>query len=261
MVCFRGPGGSDMIDVVKARERRFSDFGWLKTYWLFSFSNYYDPGNIQFGPLRVFNDDIVEPGTGFPTHPHDEMEIVTIMLEGEMTHEDSMGNKTVITAGDVQRMSAGTGITHSEFNFAQGPAHFYQIWLYPGEPFLVPSYDQMHFDDAEFRNNFFPVASGQGLEGVVPFHADATIYRAFIDAGNILEYRTMEDRRIFVYLTAGTIEINNVRLQKNDQARIDLETALKFDVCKPCEAVVIDIPSCRGWGYSKDTLKGERRSC
>ena len=260
MEYFRDPEGRVMIDIIKARERRYSDFGWLKTYWLFSFADYYDPGNIQFGPLRVFNDDIVEPGTGFPTHPHDEMEIITVVLDGEMTHEDSMGNKTVIAAGDVQRMSAGTGITHSEFNLSRGPVHFYQIWLYPEVPLLAPSYDQMHFESADFHNTFFPVASGQGLEGVVSFHTDATVYRAAIDAGKVLEYRTREDRRIFVYLTEGTIEINNVRLQKHDQARIDMETVLKFDVCKPCELVLIDIPSCRGWGYSRDTLKGERRS-
>lgn len=114
-----------MIEIVKADNRHFSDYGWLKTYWLFSFSNYYDPHNIQFGALRVFNDDIVEPGTGFPTHPHEEMEIITIVLRGEMTHKDSMGNETVIKAGDVQRMSAGTGLTHSEYNLAEIPVHFF----------------------------------------------------------------------------------------------------------------------------------------
>ena len=120
-----------MIEVTKANERHLSNFGWLKTYWLFSFSSYFDPHNIQFGALRVFNDDVVEPGTGFPTHPHEEMEIITIVINGEMTHEDSMGNKTIIRAGDVQRMSAGTGLTHSEFNLADEPVHFYQIWIYP----------------------------------------------------------------------------------------------------------------------------------
>ncbi len=118
-----------MIDIIKADQRHFSDFGWLQTYWLFSFSSYFDPQNIRFGSLRVFNDDVVNPGTGFPTHPHEEMEIITIVLEGEMTHQDSMGNKTVIKAGDVQRMSAGTGLTHSEYNLAEKPVHFYQIWI------------------------------------------------------------------------------------------------------------------------------------
>ena len=138
-----------MIEIIKADRRHFSDFGWLKTYWLFSFSGYFDPQNIQFGALRVFNDDVVDPGTGFPTHPHEEMEIVTIVLEGEMTHADSMGNKAKIEAGDVQRMSAGAGLAHSEFNLAEKPVHFYQIWMFPDKAGLTPSYDQRHYDTQE----------------------------------------------------------------------------------------------------------------
>lgn len=129
-----------MIKIIPKGKRHFSDFGWLKTYWLFSFSDYFDPDNTRFGALRVFNDDIVAPGTGFPTHPHREMEIITIVLEGEITHKDSMGNKMVIRAGDVQRMSAGTGIIHSEFNLGDEPVHFYQIWIYPDEAELQPGY-------------------------------------------------------------------------------------------------------------------------
>src|SRR5210317_1860784 len=147
-----------MIEIIKADERHFSDFGWLKTYWLFSFSNYFDPHNIQFGALRVFNDDVVEPGTGFPTHPHEEMEIVTVVLDGEITHEDSMGNKSVIRKGDVQRMSAGTGLTHSEFNLADKPVHFYQIWILPDQRGLSPSYDQKRFDTGLVKNRVYPVA-------------------------------------------------------------------------------------------------------
>jgi len=130
-----------MIHVIRADERHFTDFGWLKTYWLFSFSEYYDPTNIQFGALRVFNDDVVAPHTGFGTHPHEEMEIITIVLDGEVTHEDSLGTKAVMRAGDVQRMSAGTGIQHSEFNLGEAPVHFYQFWLYPDICGLAPSYD------------------------------------------------------------------------------------------------------------------------
>ena len=128
-----------MIQTVSAEQRHFSDFDWLKTYWLFSFSDYYDPANIQFGALRVYNDDVVAPGTGFPTHPHREMEIITLVLDGEMTHADSMGNRTVIGPGDVQRMSAGTGLTHSEFNLAAAPVHFHQIWIYPDQRGLAPT--------------------------------------------------------------------------------------------------------------------------
>ena len=170
-----------MIDIINAAERHFSDFGWLKTYWLFSFSNYYDPQNIQFGALRVFNDDVVEPGTGFPTHPHEEMEIITIVLEGEMTHQDSMGNKAVIKAGDVQRMSAGTGLTHSEFNLADKPVHFYQIWIFPDKAGLNPTYDQNSYEASDWKNRLLPVASGQDIQGAVTFHTDATIYRCALE--------------------------------------------------------------------------------
>ena len=125
--------------------------------------------------------DIVQPGTGFPTHPHEEMEIITIVLTGEMTHEDSMGNKSVIKAGDVQRMSAGTGLTHSEFNLAQNPVNFYQIWIFPDLSELEPTYDQKTFSPSQWKNKIFPVASGQNIPGTVSFHTDATIYRCDID--------------------------------------------------------------------------------
>lgn len=122
-----------MKRTIRAPERHYNDHGWLKTFWLFSFSDYYDPENINFGSLRVFNDDVVEAGGGFPTHPHSEMEIVSIVLDGQLTHADSMGNKGVIRPCEVQRMSAGTGLTHSEFNDGDTPTHFYQIWLHPDE--------------------------------------------------------------------------------------------------------------------------------
>ena len=187
-----------MIQIIPANKRHFSDFGWLKTYWLFSFSNYYDPLNIQFGALRVFNDDVVEPRTGFPTHPHEEMEIVTIALSGEITHKDSMGNKNVIKAGDVQRMSAGTGLTHSEFNLAKEPVHFYQIWIYPDLAGLKPSYDQKSFSPDSWKNRLLPVASGQGLHGAVTFHTYATIYRSDLEARQKIDFKVTESRRIFI---------------------------------------------------------------
>jgi quercetin 2,3-dioxygenase len=134
-----------------------------------SFSEYYDPENIQFGALRVFNDDVVAPHTGFGTHPHEEMEIITIVLDGEVTHEDSLGTKAVMRAGDVQRMSAGTGIHHSEFNLGEVPAHFYQVWIYPDTSGLPPSYDQKSFAGTMWTNRLVPVASGQGLPDVVTF--------------------------------------------------------------------------------------------
>lgn len=247
------------MDIIKANKRHVSDFGWLKTYWLFSFSDYFDPHNIQFGALRVFNDDVVQPGTGFPTHPHEEMEIITIVLDGEITHEDSMGNKTVIKAGDVQRMSAGTGLTHSEFNLTDAPVHFYQIWIFPDQRGLEPSYDQKIFPADSWRNKLFPVASGQDIEGTVSFHTAATIYRCSLEAGKEVAHSATAGRRIFVYVTKGQIDANGTTVSEKDQARIDIDQPLQLSAKEPSEFILIDVPSCKGWGYSKDTLKGQSK--
>ena len=245
-----------MIKIIHSNQRHFSDFGWLKTYWLFSFSDYFDPENIQFGALRVFNDDVVAPGTGFPTHPHREMEIITIVLSGAVTHADSMGNKTVIRAGDVQRMSAGTGLTHSEFNLENEPVHFFQIWIYPDEPGLSPSYDQLSFSPEQWKNRLLPVASGQGLPGVVSFHTDATVYRANFDHNHTIKFKTTDSRRLFLYLSSGALDVNGKHLRHNDQARVDLEETVTLTATGDTGFILIDVPSCRGWGYDKKTLSG-----
>ncbi len=247
-----------MIQTVSAQQRHYSDFDWLKTYWLFSFSDYYDPANIQFGALRVYNDDVVAPGTGFPTHPHREMEIITLVLDGEMTHADSMGNRAVIGPGDVQRMSAGTGLTHSEFNLAGAPVHFHQIWIYPDERGLPPSYDQRHFEPEAWRDRLLPVASGQDRPGTVTFHTDATIYRCDLSAGRTVALPAGEDRRLFIYVTDGRLEANGIPLGAGDQGRVDLETALELRAAADSGCVLIDVPSCRGWGYDRKTLSGAR---
>ena len=236
-----------MIEIIKADSRHFSNFGWLKTYWLFSFSSYFDPHNIQFGALRVFNDDIVEPGKGFPTHPHEEMEIITIVLDGEMTHQDSIGNKIVIKTGDVQRMSAGTGLTHSEFNLTQEPVHFYQIWIFPDKSGLKPTYDQNRYDAAKWKNRLLPVASGQNIPETVSFYTDATIYRCSLDAKKEVTHGATVGRKIFIYLVEGLISVNNERLNAKDQARIDIEEPLFLKAQKPSDLILIDVPSCKGW--------------
>lgn len=247
------------IDIIRAQDRHFNDFGWLKTYWLFSFAKYYDPHNIQFGALRVFNDDVVAPGTGFPTHPHEEMEIITIVLDGEMTHRDSMGNQAVIKAGDVQRMSAGTGLTHSEFNLAKQPVHFYQIWILPDLPRLEPTYDQRNFTPDQWQNRLLPIASGQGLENVVSFHTDATIYRGQLDGGNRLNFDNTAGRRVFLYLIGGELTVDGLTLYQADQARVDTEKPLCLAAGAGAEFILIDVPSCKGWGYSDRTLRGEKK--
>lgn len=248
-----------MIEIIKASKRHFSDFGWLQTYWLFSFASYFDPRNIQFGALRVFNDDVVQPGQGFPTHPHEEMEIITIVLDGEMTHKDSMGNKAVIKAGDVQRMSAGTGLTHSEFNLADKPVHFYQIWIFPDEAGLAPSYDQRNYDPSQWKNRFLPVASGQSIPGTVSFHTDATLYRCDLEKGRKIAFKGTAGRRIFVYLTQGRLGVNEQLVKEKDQARIDSDEPLVIEAKQDSSFIMIDVPSCRGWGYDEKTLRGARK--
>jgi redox-sensitive bicupin YhaK (pirin superfamily) len=231
-----------MIQTIKADERHFSDFGWLKTYWLFSFDNYYDPANVQFGSLRVFNDDVVAAQSGFPTHPHREMEIITTVLQGEITHKDSMGNHTVIRPGEVQRMSAGTGITHSEYNLGDEPVHFYQIWILPGERRLEPSYDQKHFTAEARHNRLLPVASGQGLGDAVTVHADATVYMADFDAGHATDYELPNGRGAFLYVTEGGLQVNDAKLAAKEQARIEGERRLRLAADDRASFILIDVP-------------------
>jgi quercetin 2,3-dioxygenase len=233
------------LKVIRAADRHFSDFGWLKTYWLFSFAEYHDPNNIRLGNLRVFNDDIVEPGTGFPTHPHHEMEIVTIVLQGEITHQDSMGNKNVIRPGDVQRMSAGTGLTHSEYNLAKEPVHFYQIWIFPDERDLEPSYDQKTFQRVEWTNKLLPVASGQGHSGAVAFHTDSAIYRCRLEPGHRIDFAPEGHRAVFIYVTSGDLQVNADRLTDSDQARFEGDQSILLLAHAPCEFVLIDVPSAK----------------
>ena len=231
------------FQVITADERHFSDEGWLNTYWLVSFSDYYHPENVKFGALRVFNDDIIAPSTGFPPHTHRDFEIVTIVLSGEITHEDSMGNRTAVREGDVQRMSAGTGVTHSEYNLGTKPLHSYQIWISPSVRGLKPSYDQRSFPPEYRRNRLLPVVSGQGLRDVVTMHADATIYVADLEAGQNVEFSKDESRRIFVYLTAGDMSIKGERLKSNDQARIAKRSSLRLQTHDATNLVLIDVPA------------------
>ncbi len=235
------------MTIIKADQRHFSNQGWLKTYWLFSFSNYYDPENIQFGALRVFNDDVVVgDGEGFPMHPHQEMEIITLVLDGEITHEDSMGNKTVIRPGEVQRLSAGTGITHSEFNLGKVPVHLYQIWILPGQKRLKPSYDQKRFDPEQWHNHLLPVASGQKLDGSVSFHADATIYRCRLDSGKNISLPLRDNRGIFIYPASGELSVNGENLRAHDQARIGSGKTVNLGAVQTTEFILIDVPKAPG---------------
>lgn len=247
-----------MFHKIPSKDRFFSDFGWLKTFWLFSFSSYYDPENVQFGGLRVYNDDVVEPGKGFGTHPHENMEIITVVLSGAVTHKDSMGNETTIHANEVQRMSAGTGITHSEYNEGEEPVHFHQIWFLPEEDDVEPGYEQKQFSPEDWKNKLFPIASGQGIEGAVSFGSKASLYRCCLDDGKKVTYEMTDDRKVFIYMIHGDVLVNGEHtVSETDQLRVDLETGLEIEAKGFAEFILIDAASCKGWGYSKETLKGK----
>jgi len=232
-----------MINKIKSADRHFSDMGWLKTYWLFSFSNYYDPKNVSHGMLRVFNDDIVEAHSGFDTHPHEEMEIVSIILDGEMVHKDTMGNETVIRANDVQRMTAGTGLYHSEQNMSDGPVHFYQIWINPDKKGLAPSYGQKTFKPEQWQDKLTLLASDKADQGVVILNTDASLYRADLRNGKTISYKLDNGRKLFVYVINGTININGYNLNVNDQARISEEILLHMIAVDNAGFLLIDVPA------------------
>jgi redox-sensitive bicupin YhaK (pirin superfamily) len=228
-----------MIEIITNEKRNFTDHGWLKTYWLFSFSDYYDPENIRHGKLRVFNDDIVQAQTGFPRHPHEEMEIITIVLDGEMTHKDSMGNTITVKAGDVQRMSAGTGLFHSEWNYGDDPVHFFQVWIEPTVHEIPPSYDQKAFLPDVWKNVLYPVASGQKSDAVF-MHTDAIIYRSELDVGHTINFESNSKRKQFLYVMSGAVELNGRLLNNHDQARVSNMAKISIIGRSHAEFIFID---------------------
>lgn len=217
---------------------------WLNSYFLFSFADYYDPGNVQFGPLRVFNDDTVQAHSGFPQHPHSEMEIVTLVLEGEVTHEDTMGNKAVIKKGEVQRMTAGTGLAHSEQNDTDDPLHIYQLWFVSNQKSLTPSYEQKDIDFLDTKNELVPLVTGQKvLEDVVYMNSNSTIYWSNLREGKEVEFKTFPIRSTFLYVKDGAIYVNGSELGIGDQARITDEHVLQIRAEKDAQFILIDLPS------------------
>jgi len=231
-----------MIKVIKAEDRHFSDIGWLQTHWLFSFSNYYDPKNVSHGALRVFNDDVVQPRTGFAKHPHEEMEIISIILHGQMTHKDSMGNSSVIRQHDVQRMTAGTGLHHSEWNEGDQTVAFFQIWIEPDRKGLSPSYDQKNFLPDYWKNNLALLASDRGDDSVVSLNTDAAIYRSDLSEEVEVSYFPKPERKIFIYVIEGAMLINGMTTGKRNQARISGENEITIQAQPAADFVLIDVP-------------------
>ncbi|HUW49598.1 MAG TPA: pirin family protein [Sulfuricella sp.] len=231
-----------MIKIRKAHERGHADHGWLDTWHTFSFADYHDPEQMGYSSLRVINDDRVAPGAGFPTHPHRDMEIVTYVLAGALKHKDSMGNGTVIRPGEVQRMSAGSGIRHSEFNASEDEeVHLLQIWIMPEQNGLTPSYEQKYFDGAEKLGKLRLVASADGSEGSVTIHQDAKLYAALIDPNHPAEHALPPGRRAYLHVAKGQAQVNGQTLEAGDGARIEGETGLNFKSGSCAEILLFDL--------------------
>lgn len=231
------------MQIIRADARFHLESDWLSAYWLFSFDRYYDPHNLNFGPLRVFNHDTVAGGGGFPTHPHREMEIVTYVLQGALAHKDSTGGRGVIGVGEVQRMTAGTGIAHSELNASETePVKLLQIWLHPATAGLTPGYEQRQFTTAQRTGQLLPIVSGQEQPDTLKIHQDATFYVARLNAGERVEHRLAAGRRAFLYVIEGALEINGERLATGDQARSTAVEQLKLAAAQTSELILIDLP-------------------
>ena len=227
----------------RSNERGFADHGWLKSFHSFSFADYYDPGHVEFGALRVINEDRVEPGRGFGTHPHRDMEIVSYVLEGELEHHDSMGTGSVIRPGDVQRMSAGTGVLHSERNPSpDSGVHFLQIWIKPDRMGVRPGYEQKHFTAEEKRGRLRLVVSPDGSDGSVSVHQDARMYAGLFDGAERAELGLDAGRRAYVHLVRGELTVNGTRLAAGDAVKLtDVEKVALSDGVDS-EVLVFDLP-------------------
>ncbi|MHB8948511.1 MAG: pirin family protein [Rhodoferax sp.] len=231
-----------MLTIRKSQERGYADHGWLKSFHSFSFAGYYDPQHMSWGNLRVINEDWIAAGKGFGTHGHRDMEIVTYVLSGSLAHRDSMGNIKAIPPGDVQRMSAGTGVQHSEFNHApDATTHLLQIWIEPNALGVVPSYEQKTFLDAEKQGQLRLVASPDGAQGSVLIHADARLYAGLFDADQRAELTLGANRKSYVHLVRGELDVNGQRLTTGDAALLAGETQLTLAHGKDAEVLVFDL--------------------
>jgi redox-sensitive bicupin YhaK (pirin superfamily) len=232
-----------MLTVRKAEERGHANHGWLDTYHTFSFADYHDPGEMGFGALRVINDDKVQPGQGFGTHGHRDMEIITYVLEGALEHKDSMGNGSIIRPGNMQRMSAGTGVRHSEFNPSPDErVHLLQIWIEPKITGVRPSYEEKQFGPAEKKGQLRLIASPDGREGSVTIHQDAYVYASMLDGKDAVTHRLAPERRAYVHVARGAVKVNGVELKGGDGAKIAGENELVFSGAKQAELLLFDLP-------------------
>lgn len=232
-----------MQAIRRAAERGHADHGWLDSYHSFSFADYFDPEHVQFGPLRVINEDRVAPGAGFGTHGHRDMEILSYVLDGELAHKDSTGTTSTIRPGDVQRMSAGRGVMHSEFNGSRDqPVHFLQVWIVPDVQGIPPEYEEKRFDAAEKRGRLRLVASPDRADGSVLIHQDVRVYASLLDGAEQARLDVANGRRLYVHVARGQVTANEVTLGAGDALRLDSVSQLLLRNGKDSEVLVFDLP-------------------
>jgi hypothetical protein len=232
-----------MLQVRKAEDRGHANHGWLDTYHTFSFADYQDPREMGFGPLRVINDDKVQPGQGFGTHGHRDMEIITYVLEGALEHKDSMGNGSIIRPGNVQRMSAGTGVRHSEFNPSRDEGvHLLQIWIEPKITSVKPGYEEKQFGPAEKKGQLRLIASPDGRAGSVTIHQDAYLYASMLDGKDAVTHRLAPGRRAYVHVARGAVKVNGAALKGGDGVKIENESSIELKDAREAEVLLFDLP-------------------
>ena len=231
-----------MLTLRKSTDRGYADHGWLKSFHSFSFAGYHDPQHMGYGNLRVINEDRIAPGTGFGTHGHRDMEIISYVLEGNLAHKDTLGNVKGIPPGDVQRMSAGKGVQHSEFNHADDrTTHFLQIWIEPNVTGIPASYEQKTFGESDKRGKLRLVASPDAAQGSVTIHADARLYAGLFDGAETASLPLDRKRKTYVHLVRGELDVNGNRLAAGDAARLDSEAALTLANGQDAEVLVFDL--------------------
>jgi redox-sensitive bicupin YhaK (pirin superfamily) len=231
-----------MLETRRAGERGYADHGWLRSFHSFSFADYHDPRHMGFGALRVINEDRIQPGTGFGTHGHRDMEIISYVLEGALAHQDSMGNGSSIVPGDVQRMSAGRGVMHSEFNHVKdGVTHFLQIWIEPNVRGIDASYEQKHFAPAEMHGRLRLVASPDGRDGSVTIHQDAALYAALLDGEERVAHALAPGRRAYVHVARGRVSANGQALEAGDALKLTAEPQVVLERGANAEVLVFDL--------------------
>jgi redox-sensitive bicupin YhaK (pirin superfamily) len=232
-----------MLEIRRAGERGHAQHGWLDSWHSFSFADYYDPAHMGFGPLRVINEDRILPGTGFGTHGHRDMEIISYVLAGALGHRDSMGTGSTIVPGDVQRMSAGRGVQHSEMNHDKsGTTHFLQIWIEPSARGIAPGYEQKHFDAASKRGRLRLVASPDGAEGSVTIHQDARLYAGLFDGAERASHAIAPGRRAYLHLVRGKLTVNGTALSAGDAAKLSGVPEVVLEKGEGAEALLFDLP-------------------